>query len=159
MPSLAVIWRAAGLLFATSVESVVEVLPPLAWSPTPAVPHWIRGLFSHRGRFIPLVDVAGLLGTPPTPDRMSNRVLVVRCAPNSNSIPWTTGLWVDCVVELENIDFDAAGSHPGFATDAGRFLGPVVQTRWGPVQHVNPEQLFTPEQSAVLAERLKEAAA
>lgn len=159
MSSLAVIWRAADLLFATGVESVVEVLAPLAWSPTPAVPPWVRGLFSHRGRFVPLVDAAVLLGAQRRPDRMANRVLVVRCSSGPERIPWMTGLWVDCVVELEKLDFAAPGVHPGFATAGGRFLGPVAQTRWGPVQLVEPEQLFTAEQAAVLADRLKEAAA
>lgn len=159
MPMLAVIWRAGNLLFATGVDSVVEVLPPLAWSPTPTVPVWVRGLFSHRGRLTPLVDASALLGVSPPPDRMSNRVLVVRCTLGAGSAPCAAGLWVQSVVELERLDFAAAGSHPGFSTDTGRFLGPVTQTRWGQVQLVKPEDLFTPEQAAVLADRLKGAAA
>ena len=38
MPTLAVIWRAADLLFATGVDAVVEVLPPLASTPAPTTP-------------------------------------------------------------------------------------------------------------------------
>jgi len=159
MPTLAVIWRAADLLFATGVDVVVEVLPPLASTPAPTTPPWVRGLFSHRGRLIPLVDVSGLLGAAAVADRKSNRVLVVRCALNPESLPSTTGLWVQSVVDLERVDFSAAGSHPGFDTESGRFLGPVVETRWGQVQLVNPEQLFSPQQASILAERLKEAAA
>lgn len=157
MSTLAVIWRAAGLSFATRVEAVVEVLPPLAWRPAPTVPSWVRGLFSHRGRLTPLIDAAGLMGLTPPADRMSNRVLVVRCTPDESSLPWAAGLWVENIVEVERIDFDAAGSHPGFASEGGRFLGPVVESRWGAVQQVAPYELFTPEQAALLSERLKEA--
>lgn len=157
MPTLAVIWRAAGLTFATNVDAVVEVLPPLAWRPAPAVPSWVRGLFSHRGRLTPLIDVAGLMGREPPADRMANRVLVVRCSRNESSTPWAAGLWVEKIVEVERIDFDAAGSHPGFASESGRFLGPVVESRWGAVQQVAPYELFTPEQAALLSERLTEA--
>ena len=157
MSTLAVIWRAAGLTFATSVDAVVEVLPPLACRPAPAVPSWVRGLFSHRGRLTPLIDVAGLMGREPPADRMANRVLVVRCARDESNTPWAAGLWVENIVEVERIDFDAAGSHPGFASESGRFLGPVVESRWGAVQQVAPYELFTPQQTALLSERIREA--
>ena len=159
MRSLAVIWRTAGLLFATGADSVVEVLPPLACRPAPAVPDWVRGLFCYRERLIPLVDVSRLLALSSAPDRMTNRVLVVRRAIGPASVDWPVGLWVESVMDLERLDFEATGNHPGFATEPGRFLGPVAQTRWGQVQLVNPGELFTPDQAAVLSERLKEAAA
>jgi len=156
---LSVIWRAGGLLFATGIDAVAEVLSPLACTPTPGVPQWVRGLFNYRGRLIPLVDVARLLARSPSPDRMINRVVVVRSTPGTAALDSPVGLWVEAVLEPEALDFDGAGMHPGFATEAGRFLGPVVETGWGQVQLVHPQELFTAEQASVLAERLKEAAA
>jgi chemotaxis-related protein WspB len=166
MSTLAVIWRTAGLLLATSADSILEVLPPLYCSPTAAVPDWVRGLFTYRGRLIPLVDSARLLGASTAPDRMVNRVLVVRVSSHhgDSTIDWPVGLWVENVLELERIDFtgastgagDVANRHPGFATDAGRFLGPVAQTEWGQVQLVNPAEIFSDEQVRVLTERLTE---
>lgn len=154
MSKLGVIWRAAGLLMATSAESVVEVLPPVAWRPAPGAPEWVRGLFSYRANLIPLIDTARLLDAPPEPDRMLNRVIVVRVDGD-----WSVGLWVESVLELERVDFDAPGGHPGFATEAGRFLGPVAQTPWGQVQLVEPRGLFTPDQIGVLTDRITEGAA
>ena len=159
MRSLAIIWRAAGLLMATGAGSVVEVLPPVAYRRAPAVPEWVRGLFAWRGRLIPLVDAARLLGAEPAPDRMFNRVLVLRVGAGVAPVDWPVGLWVESVLELERIDFDAEGAHPGFASDAGRFLGPVAPTRFGQVQLVKPAELFTPEQAGVISQRLAEAAA
>lgn len=159
MPTLAVIWRAAGLVFATAADAVIEVLPPLAATPVPAAPPWVRGLFSHRGGLLPLVDAAGLLGAEPRPDRMANRVLVVRCAADAGRVPWAAGLWVEGITDIGRIDFEAAGGHPGLETPSGRFLGPVVETEWGPVQRVEPRELFTRGQAAVLSDRIKEAAA
>ncbi len=159
MRALAVIWRAAGLLMATGAESVVEVLPPMAWRRAPAVPGWVRGLFACRGRLIPLVDAAVLLGAEPAPDRMVNRVLVLRVSAGEAPVGWHVGLWVESILELEHVDFEAAGVHPGFATDAARFLGPIAQTRFGQVQLVEPAELFTPEQAGLLTERLAEAVA
>lgn len=159
MGGLSVLWRAGGLVFATPVERIAEVLPPLACRAAPATPPWVRGLFSHRGTLIPLVDAARLIGVAPGPDVMANRVLVVRCSPGPDFMPWTTGLWVDAVLDIARIEFDAPSGHPGFAVETGRFLGPVAQTPFGPVQRIEPESLFTREQAAVLADRLKEAAA
>lgn len=159
MSTLAVIWRASGLLFATGVESIVEVLPPLSCREVPAVPVWVRGLFCHRDRLIPLVDASTLIGRTPTQIRMANRVLVVRRSLGSSSDNWTVGLWVQCVLELERLEFESPGIHPGFATEAGRFLGPVASTRWGLVQLVKPAELFTVDEASVLSARLREAAA
>ncbi len=159
MGTLAVIWRSAGLLMAIDARAVVEVLPPVSCRPMPGVPDWVRGLFPYRGRLIPLVDAARLLGATPEPDRMANRVIVVRVTAGTAPVEWPVGLWVESVLEIERTDFEAAGGHPGFATDSTRFLGPVAQTRWGPVQLVEPAEIFTPEQAAVMTERLTEGAA
>jgi len=159
MAPLSIIWKVGDLLLATDVESVVEVLPPVASWPAPGVPSWIRGLFSYRGQLLPLVDASRLLDLPARPDRMANRVAVLRCSPAPGARLTVTGVWVDAVIDISRIDFSTADSHPGFVVDAGRYLGPVAQTRFGFVQRLQPEGLFTAEQAAVLAERLKEAAA
>jgi len=158
--SLAVIWRAGGLLFSTQVEAVVEVLPPVRATPAPVVPEWVRGLFVYRGTLIPLVDVAKLMGRTSGEDRMTNRVLVVRSSQRDGTgDAGLVGLWVESVLELDRPAFSAAGSHPGFSNEASRFLGPVAETRHGTVQDVRPADLFTPEQAEVLWARVKAGAA
>ena len=84
---------------------------------------------------------------------MVNRVLVLRIGTE-----WPVGMWVDAVLELERIDFAAPGGHPGFATEAARFLGPVAQTRWGQVQLVDARALFSEEHATVLTGRIAEVA-
>ena len=159
MATLAVIWRSAGLVLAIDAASVVEVVPPLAWRATPGVPGFVRGLVTYRGRLIPLVDGARLLDAAPAPDRMMNRVLIVRVPARGATPEWLVGLWVECVLDVERIDFQAPDHHPGFAADACRFLGPVTRRDGGLVQLVEPGELFTPEQVALLTQRLAEEAA
>jgi chemotaxis-related protein WspB len=156
--TLAVIWRSAGLVLAIDAASVIEVVPPLAWRPAPGLPDFVRGLFMYRGQLTPLVDASRLLESEPAPDRMMNRVLVLRMPGHGDTPPCQVGLWVECVLDLERIDFHAPDHHPGFATEGCRFLGPVTQTRWGLVQLVEPRELFTAEQVAVLTQRLAEEA-
>lgn len=159
MRILAVIWRSAGLLMAIDSRSIIEVLSPVSCRSMPAAPDWVRGLFVYRGELIPLIDAARLLGAEPAPDRLANRVIVVRVHAEGKDIHWRVGLWVHSVLEIDHIEFESAGGHPGLATEQGRFLGPVAQTRWGLVQLVKPEEIFTPEQAQVLTDRLAEAAA
>lgn len=155
MSSLAVIWRSADLLMAIDAKSIVEVLPPVSCRPVPGVPPWVRGLFVYRGALVPLVDAASLLSANRVQDRLANRVIVIRMvAP----VEWPIGLWVESVLEVDRIDFGVPGSHPGFATEAGRFLGPVARTRWGQVQLVKPEEIFSADQAEIMTQRLAEAA-
>lgn len=155
--SLAVIWRAGGLLFSTPVGAVVEVLSPVKATETATVPEWVRGIFSYRGELIPLIDAALLLGREKAPDRMSNRVLVVRTERGGEEM--LAGLWVESVVELDRLDYSNPGNHAGFEGEASRYLGPITQTRFGPVQEMRTDHLFTPEQAELLWARVKAGAA
>ncbi|MGH7245217.1 MAG: chemotaxis protein CheW [Phycisphaerales bacterium] len=153
MSSLAVIWRAGGLLFSTTVENIAEVLSPVKATELPSVPDWMRGLFVFRGELIPLVDGARLLGRPSGVDRMVNRVLVVRTRNGASEN--LVGVWVESVLELARPSFAAQGAHPGLANEQTRFLGRVAQMPMGAVQEVLPAELFTPEQAELLWSRVK----
>lgn len=159
MPNLALIWRSADQILAIEFRSIIEVLPPVSCRSAPGTPDWIRGLFVYRGSLIPLVDMARLLGAAHTIDRRANRVIVVRASNPDVPIDWPVGLWVESALGIEQIDFAAAGGHPGFATDGGEYLGPVAQSRWGEVQLVRSQAIFTPEQARIMTQRLTEATA
>ena len=47
--------------YAIESRRVVEVVPFVAARPIPRTPDFIRGIFTHRGRLIPLVDLGWLL--------------------------------------------------------------------------------------------------
>ncbi len=140
-------------------RSIIEILPPVSCRLVPSAPDWTRGLFVYRGVLIPLIDTARLLGAAPAPDRLANRVIVVRVRAADGLIDLLVGLWVESVLEIDRIEFKAAGTHSGFTTESCRFLGPIAQTRWGLVQRVTPDLLFSLEQAEMLTQRLAEAAA
>ncbi|MFO0860571.1 MAG: chemotaxis protein CheW [Phycisphaerales bacterium] len=157
MQRLGLIWSAGGLLFSTDVVLLHEVLPPVSSTPAPGTPAWLMGLFDYRGKLIPLIRVSALLGSEASPDRMANRVLVVRTNLGREFQEIPVGLWVDHIVELERMDF--SGAHPGFAVPNADFLGAIVQTRFGQVREIRAANLFTAEQAELLAGRLKAGAA
>lgn len=156
MSTLAVIWGSAGCLFATSCSVIVETLPATAHLTLAAMPEPALGLLDYRGALIPVVDVARLLGRPSAPARICNRTLVVRSSIMSEAPASLIGLRVERIIDLDRLDFEGPRSHPGFELDHARFLGPVVQTRWGPVQAVRADELFTPEQARLILARMKE---
>ena len=63
--------------YAIESRRVVEVLPFVAARPIPRTPDFIRGIFTHRGRLIPLVDLGWLLIDKPLRETLSTRVIVV----------------------------------------------------------------------------------
>ena len=58
----------AGQTYAIESRRVVEVLPLVPARPIPHPPAYIRGIFTYRGRLVPLVD----LGSGLPPDRWRN---------------------------------------------------------------------------------------
>jgi chemotaxis-related protein WspB len=63
--------------YAIESRRVVEVVPCVAARPIPRTPDFIRGIFTHRGRLIPLVDLGWLLIDTPLRETLSTRVIVV----------------------------------------------------------------------------------
>ena len=54
------VFSRAGATYAVDAANVVEVVPVTEPTPVPWVPHAVLGVINHRGRIIPVVDVARL---------------------------------------------------------------------------------------------------
>ena len=63
--------------YAIESRRVIEVLPLVTARPIPRMPESIRGIFTHRGRLVPLVDLGRLLTDQPLRETLSTRVIVV----------------------------------------------------------------------------------
>jgi chemotaxis-related protein WspB len=147
-----VIWTVAGQRYAIATRHVVEVVPAVAPRPMAHATAWIRGLMNFRGRLIPLIDAAVLMGTESGEPRMANRILVVRVMqkPDDNK---SIGLLVEQVVGVDDLDFKNSSTHPGLNVPDTEYLGSVAQTDAGMVQLLEPARILKPEQAAVLFER------
>ena len=56
--------------YAIESRHVIEVLPLVAARPSPRMPDFVRGVFTHRGRLVPLVDLGLLLTDRPLRERL-----------------------------------------------------------------------------------------
>jgi chemotaxis-related protein WspB len=62
---------------ALPLASVVEVVPRERLHRPAGAPAWLAGLFLHRGRAVPVVDLFALAGAGECPADLSSRIILV----------------------------------------------------------------------------------
>jgi purine-binding chemotaxis protein CheW len=102
-----VLFRSGGERFALPLDAVAEVVPPAAtFVQVPRTPPSVRGAMNVRGRVVAVVDLAPLLGLPPTPGA-PGQVLVLDRERRA------LGFLVDEVLGVEPVgEPDRAGEEP-----------------------------------------------
>ncbi|NBT12438.1 MAG: hypothetical protein EBS56_02445 [Planctomycetia bacterium] len=146
----------AGQSYAIPSRAVIEVLPLVPARPLPLLPDYIPGVFTYRGRLVPLVDLGRRFGTPPAAGagrrRLSTRVIVVEfpappprgdaLAESDPSRAVRLGLIADDVVSIQV----AAGAEPAAGpTTHAPFLGRLLRLPEGTTQVVLVEGLLPPD--------------
>lgn len=87
--------------FAVPLACVVEVtanVDVIAFLPRTA--DWLKGVTCLRGTMLSVTDVAALFQIPSSNDEQSNKMIVI----NSNELGVSTGLWVDRIHGIRNLD-------------------------------------------------------
>ncbi len=90
----------AGQVFAANMNDVAEILQPPRLTKVPGVRSWVLGVANVRGRLVPVMDLAGLLGLPSRASWRSRRVLVIEQGDH------LTGLLVDAVLGMQQFAVD-----------------------------------------------------
>ncbi|MFN9368403.1 MAG: chemotaxis protein CheW [Planctomycetia bacterium] len=144
----------AGQTYAIESRQVVEVLPLVPARPLPRTPDFVRGIFTYRGRLVPLVDLGLRLADAPPAERLSTRVIVVRYQPaDTPANPAALlGLVAEHVVSIcgsEQADIVAQAPE---IPDAG-FLGRLLRIRGRTIQVIDANRLLPPEFAAGLFPR------
>ena len=93
-------WRGVGFMlagqkFVAPMNEVGEILQPPRVTKVPGVRNWVLGVSNIRGRLVPVLDLAGLLGVPSKANWRARRVLVIGQGDNLN------GLMVDAVLGMQ----------------------------------------------------------
>lgn len=79
--------------FALDSRVVREVLPRVDLESVPRSPDWVSGLFVHRGRMTPVVDLTRLIVGQEPPRLLSNRIVLVKISYEGK--PRSVGLLVE----------------------------------------------------------------
>jgi chemotaxis-related protein WspB len=74
---LMLVFRLGADRYALDATEIVEVLPRVPLKSVPGAPAWVAGLFSYRGRTVPVIDLASLALGRPSADHVSTRLVLV----------------------------------------------------------------------------------
>jgi purine-binding chemotaxis protein CheW len=101
--------------YAVSTHAVREITPPSQLTELPHLPHGVCGVFDHRGRVIPVIDLRLSFGVPVDETDRRAKWIVVEVRER-----WV-GLAVDRVTGVFQVEFDSMRPVPK--------LGPPVEPR------------------------------
>jgi len=146
----------AGHPYAVESRTVIEVLPLVSARPIPLMPDYVRGVFTYRGKFVPLIDlgrrfVADSGPGSAAPPRLSTRVIVVEftppaAVPGQEARPVRLGLIAENVVSIGSATHADATvatmdlAHAPFLGRLFRLGGETIQIIL--VEHLLPAELL-----------------
>ena len=135
--------------YALPASQVVEVLPLRRLKQVPEAPLWVAGLFEHRGRVTPVIDLSHrVLGRAAQP-RSSTRVVLVRFDLQLGEQSPVLGLILEQATDtlrLPSEAFKASGLEAGQAD----YLGPLQRDARGMIQRIEVAGLLDDEMRALL---------
>jgi chemotaxis signal transduction protein len=119
-------FEVSGAPLALPVDQVLEIRPPSRYAAVPGAPREVLGLIQHRGRMIPVMDLAervGCAGRDAGSGRAAGAVLIVET--NERGARRACALAVDRVSGVrERGAGAAAGGIAGAVFDLGAIFGP-----------------------------------
>jgi chemotaxis-related protein WspB len=145
----------AGQPYAIESRQVIEVLPLVPARPLPQAPDYLLGIFTYRGRLMPLVDLARRLGAPPPAARLSTRVIVVEidAEPGTDrgcgTAPLRLGLVAENVVAVRSAD-EAGAMLPPLRLPGAEYLDRALRIGGETVQVIDVHKLLPAELTAGL---------
>ena len=132
----------AGQQYAVEASRVVEVLPLMQVTVIPRAPTEVAGLFSYRGRPVPLIDLRRLTLRRPARPKFSTRIILVTDRADDGS-DHLIGIIAERVTETTHRD-PADFREAGFSNPATPYLGGVATTAEGLVQRLDVRRLLPP---------------
>ena len=126
--------------YAIESRRVIEVLPLVAARPIPRMPTFLRGVFTHRGRLVPLVDLGRMLIDQPLRETLSTRVIVVEFSSGPEDQRIRLGVAAENVVSLCSSS-EAETSLPALPSPDAPSLGRLLRIGGRTVQVLDVERL------------------
>lgn len=138
---LFLLFRIGAQRYALEATEVAEVLPRLKLKPIAHTPHWVAGVFAHRGVVVPVIDLSALTFGEPAPPRTSTRLVLVHYRANVESAPQWLGLILEQATETLRC---AAAEFTEYGLDNRQapYLGPVREDERGLLQWIRVQDLL-----------------
>jgi chemotaxis-related protein WspB len=126
--------------YALEATRVVEVLPLVELKGLPQAPPGVAGVFNYRGQPVPALDLCALTLRRPAQERLSTRILVVRCESGSGP-KQLLGLIAERATEMMRCNPEEFVS-AGLQFAGAPYLGPVLPDARGMIQWLRAERLL-----------------
>lgn len=153
----------AGEPYALDVAAVVELVPRVPLRAVPHAPAYLAGLLEYRGEVVPVVDLGVLLGSHPSGDRLSTRIILVAAArkrtdrddtrnptPDPAAMTRRAGLIAEQVIDLIPVAPEQVTPAP-VRLDRAPYLNAIARTDRGFMPLVGIEALLFETLSAMPA--------
>ena len=128
--------------YALEAAEVVEVLPQLMLKPVAQTPHWVAGVFAHRGAVVPVIDLSALTFGEPAPLRTSTRLVLVNYRLGGDRAPQHLGLILEQATDTLRCAVDEFKAY-GLDNRDSPYLGPVREDEQGLLQWIHVHDLLT----------------
>lgn len=138
---LFLIFKVGAERFALAATDIGEVLPCVPLKPVAQAPAWVAGIFAHRGRVVPVIDVGQLMFGSPAPQRTSTRLVLV----HYRADPARPDLRLGLILEhaTNTLRCDPKDFRPYEVSNANTpYLGPVREDEEGLLQWVGVQDLL-----------------
>ncbi|MCY1396074.1 CheW-like domain protein [compost metagenome] len=146
---LFLVFSIGGQRFALPATEVAEVLPRLALKPIAQAPHWVAGVFAHRGAVVPVIDVSALAFAQPAAARTSTRLVLVHLRADAQRPDLLLGLILEQATDT--LRCNLADFQPyGLDNREAPYLGPVREDALGLLQWVQVDDLLPEDVRALL---------
>lgn len=127
--------------YALSAREVVEVLPRRRLKQVPEAPAWVAGIFEHRGRMIPVLDLSRRVLGRPALARSSTRLVLVRFDARQGRDSPVLGLILEQATDTLRLP-SAAFTPSGLEAGQPDYLGPVQRDGRGLIQRIEVDGLL-----------------
>ena len=135
--------------YALPAREVVEVLPLRRLKQMPEAPQWVAGLFEHRGRMTPVIDLCHRVLGRKALARSSTRLVLVRFDADLGERSPVLGLLLEQATDTLRLTADAFQAS-GLEAGLPDYLGPVQRDAQGMIQRIEISHLLDDAMRALL---------
>ena len=135
--------------YALEAAEVAEVLPRLMLKPVAHAPHWVAGVFAHRGAVVPVIDLNALTFAKPAHLRTSTRLVLVHYLPGGDRAAQRLGLILEQATDTLRCAVDEFKAY-GLDNREAPYLGPVREDELGLLQWIRVQDLLTDDVRGLL---------
>lgn len=140
--TLFLLFRIGEERYALEAVEIAEVLPRRPLRAIAHAPHWVAGVFAHRGQVVPVIDVSALTFGHAASTRTSTRLVLVHYRPDAERPEQLLGLVLEQATDTlrcPRCEFKAYGLDNRQAP----YLGPVRESESGLLQWIRVQELLS----------------